>query len=833
MINLKPSFEEEKKKIKKSFSTENSGLKNCRRNSDLVDKVINQIFSYQKKEKKISFEKFFISAVGGYGRRQLAPFSDIDLLFVYDDKKIEDVESLVKDFLYPLWDLGLKVGYAVRSLKESIVYSGKDQIIKTSMLDTRLVCGSKKLFNELLFNFFKQISKKPIVFIDEKINERRNRIKLIGFDYFKNEPNIKESEGSLRDLNLISWGLKVLEIIKKSYGAEQCKFLTKFEKKKIKLCTEFLLTMRCHLHYESDRLNDKLSFDYQKIISEKLSFTKKKSTNTKVELMMRMYFEQIRVIKVLTQNLIGNMREFIRLNGKIKGTIDFRKTKEKVKSNVFSSLRDIHFQREIINNIEKINSKYFFSKNNIENFKKFLLADSNDEFIHLCEIGVVGKILPEFSRIQNLTQFDRYHALTVGQHTLKALSTLKGLKKNNRKESFYKFAKKIFSKNFNKKPLYFATLFHDFGKGLDGNHHKKGAKIAESIVSKLNENKEIARETSWLVENHLLLSEFAFKKDIQDFSVIKNISSLITNIDRLNSLFILTVADISAVDHGIWNDWKANLLESLYLKIEEEILNPEIENSVNKKIQLIKDKILTTSKSLKKLELQEFAKITYPNYWLLQAPESIKFQIEKFFLKGKKIKLFDFHISQNLEKKFFKLTLVTKDRPSLFLDIISAFVLEKFSILEARIFTLDDGTVIDTFKFSFSNRNLLEEFEINEKITRLKNRLIDVKNQKIPTSLESSLKKGKVLKRKIDINFDNDSSKTYSVFEVVTNDRIGLLYDISKILIKNKFIISMAKISTNGDFVEDSFHLRNEFGFKIEQKDLIEKLKREIINFLT
>ena len=421
----------------------------------------------------------------------------------------------------------------------------------------------------------------------------------------------------------------------------------------------------------------------------------------------------------------------------------------------------------------------------------------------------------------------------MGQHTLKALSTLKGLKKNNRKESFYKFAKKIFSKNFNKKPLYFATLFHDFGKGLDGNHHKKGAKIAENIVLKLNENKEIARETSWLVENHLLLSEFAFKKDIQDFSVIKNISSLIKNIDRLNSLFILTVADISAVDHGIWNDWKANLLESLYLKIEEEILNPEIENSVNKKIQLIKDKILTTSKSLKKLELQEFAKITYPNYWLLQAPESIKFQIEKFFLKGKKIKLFDFHISQNLEKKFFKLTLVTKDRPSLFLDIISAFVLEKFSILEARIFTLDDGTVIDTFKFSFSNRNLLEEFEINEKITRLKNRLIDVKNQKIPTSLESSLKKEKILKRKIDINFDNDSSKTYSVFEVVTNDRIGLLYDISKILIKNKFIISMAKISTNGDFVEDSFHLRNEFGFKIEQKDLIEKLKREIINLLT
>ena len=147
------------------------------------------------------------------------------------------------------------------------------------------------------------------------------------------------------------------------------------------------------------------------------------------------------------------MREFIKSNGKIKGTIDFRKTKEKVENNVFSSLKDIHFQREIINNIEKIDSKYFFSKNNIENFKKFLLADSNDEFIHLCEIGVVGKILPEFSRIQNLTQFDRYHALTVGQHTLKALSTLKGLKKIIGKRVFINLQKKFSQKTLIKNPF--------------------------------------------------------------------------------------------------------------------------------------------------------------------------------------------------------------------------------------------------------------------------------------------------------------------------------------------------------------------------------------------
>ena len=830
--DLKKNYFQARESIRKSFFSNYSGIKNNKQNSDLIDKIISKIFfKIEKKNKKI-FKKFSITAVGGYGRKQLAPYSDIDLLFIHDLGNLEIVEEIVKEFLYPLWDLGLKIGYAVRSLKESITFSEKDQIIKTTMLDIRLICGSKDLFDKLLGNFFEKIKDKTNEFINEKIEEREQRIKEIGFDYFKNEPNLKGSEGSLRDLNLINWCIKALAISNYNNLNSADKLLTNNEKKKIRNGLEFLLTLRSHLHYESKRPNDKLTFDYQKIIAEKFSTKQKNSVNTKVEVMMNKYFKQIGEIKILTQNLSKNFLQSIKEKEKI--NIDnYSKIKNEVRENFFAKFDNLKFQRCLINYFEKIKSKDFRNKKNISEFKKILFSDSNEKFIRLCEIGVVGKIIPEFSRIQNLTQFDRYHALTVGQHTLKALTTLKELKNSKNSKGLYGFSKMIFMKNFSKKPLFYATLLHDIGKGLGGNHNQKGAEIARKIVLELDESDYVAYETSWLIENHLILSDFAFKKDIEDDSIIKKISETIYAKDRLNALFLLTVSDISAVDHGIWNEWKANLLESLYKKILEEINIPKIDDDLNKKIEKLKRKILSTSEVINKNQLQSFSKITYPDYWLLQSPEEIKFQIENFFLNTNSNRRFDFFVNKKKNKNFFELTLITNDRPSLFLDLISIFVAENISVFEARIFTLEDNTVIDTFKFSFSSVYKLKEFEIDQKIKVIKKKIMNMKESILPKYSIKKFKKVNFLKKKIDIKIDNNSSSTYTVMEVVTNDRVGLLYGISKILIKNNIIISMAKISTNGDFVEDSFHLRNNFGFKIKDKLFIAKLKKEIVDFLS
>ena len=359
--DLKKNYFQARESIRKSFFSNYSGIKNNKQNSDLIDKIISKIFfKIEKKNKKI-FKKLSITAVGGYGRKQLAPYSDIDLLFIHDLENLEIVEEIVKEFLYPLWDLGLKIGYAVRSLKESITFSEKDQIIKTTMLDIRLICGSKDLFDKLLGNFFEKIKDKTNEFINEKIEEREQRIKEIGFDYFKNEPNLKGSEGSLRDLNLINWCIKALAISNYNNLNSADKLLTNNEKKKIRNGLEFLLTLRSHLHYESKRPNDKLTFDYQKIIAEKFSTKQKNSINTKVEVMMNKYFKQIGEIKILTQNLSKNFLQSIKEKEKI--NIDnYSKIKSEVRENFFAKFDNLKFQRCLINYFEKIKSKDFRNK---------------------------------------------------------------------------------------------------------------------------------------------------------------------------------------------------------------------------------------------------------------------------------------------------------------------------------------------------------------------------------------------------------------------------------------------------------------------------------------
>ena len=308
------------------------------------------------------------------------------------------------------------------------------------------------------------------------------------------------------------------------------------------------------------------------------------------------------------------------------------------------------------------------------------------------------------------------------------------------------------------------------------------------MVLKFGENEKIAKEVSWLIENHLLLSEFGFKKDIEDYSIIKKISKKVDTLERLKGIYLLTVCDISAVDHGIWNDWKATLLEKLYLKIKDEIKKPK-KGSLNKKIEDIKNSVLFSSKIINKQKLEKFSKITYPNYWLLQNKGSIKYQIENFFLSENQLaKRFNFVIKKNKRFNFLEIIVVTNDRPSLFLDLITVILSENLSVHEARIFTLDDGMVIDTFIVSYNyNKNFLAS-EIKRKIDSLNKKFTDLsKGKTLPISYVFKNTKNKIIERN-EINFDNKTSSTYTVLEVITNDKPGLLYDISKILLKIKLL---------------------------------------------
>ena len=828
---FKDIFIKKKDHLRKEFYKHHKAIKTCKNISETSDEFLKKLFScFAKKNKKVS-RSISICAVGGYGRKQLAPFSDLDLLFLYSNEvNIKEVEEFIQFFIYPLWDLQLKVGYAVRSEKEAIDLSIKDHVIKTSMLDARFICGSKKIFKDTIYKFSSEVRMSGYDLLKDKIAEREEKLIDLGYDYFRNEPNIKESEGSLRDINLIFWALKIFTISKRK---QTSKLLSRNEKKKLSESLEFLLLVRCLLHYEARRSCDKLTFDFQHQIS-KIIFsrkTKNKDLQDSVEKMMRNYFFQIRKTKNLAQIIVRLIKENFEQNTHITSPkkINLDNIFIKFLDNLIKSKISVQEERLMFEFSQRIKSNTCKQIKIINYFKEIFFSEKMDKIFLLNDLGILQKIIPEFSKIMDLPQFDRYHSLTVGQHTLRALNILKDLKNKKLTNNTYKFVYKILKKNEDLKPLYYSTLLHDIGKGSGDDHTKVGSRISSKVLKRLNENNSTIIETRWLIENHLLMSDLAFKRDLGDFSVIKKAAKKINSMERLTNLFLLTALDISAVDQGLWNDWKARLLKTLYEKLEKEINRPSDAVSLNEKISLIKKDIIQNSKIISSSLVDNVSKITYPNYWLLQSKEMIAFQIEKFFVE-KKIDNFC-EIKKRSTENFFSVIIFTKDRPQLFLDLISIFTSEKISIHQARIFTLADETVIDTFTISLNlNKNLIYS---KKYLNELKQKLSLQKPQQFEETSEYNFSNRKFLKKKIEIFFDNKLSSTYTVLTVITNDRLGLLYDLSKLLLKSKLVIFTAKISTNGDFVEDSFHLRTQYGSKFTDENKIKVLESEIYKMLS
>jgi [protein-PII] uridylyltransferase len=828
---FKDIFIKKKDHLRKEFYKHHKAIKTCKNISETSDELLKELFScFANKNNKVS-RSISICAVGGYGRKQLAPFSDLDLLFLYSNEvNLKEVEEFIQFFIYPLWDLQLKVGYAVRSEKEAIDLSIKDHVIKTSMLDARFICGSKKIFKDTIYKFSSEVRMSGYDLLKDKIAEREEKLVDLGYDYFRNEPNIKESEGSLRDINLIFWALKIFTISKRK---QTSKLLTRNEKKKLSESLEFLLLIRCLLHYEARRSCDKLTFDFQHQIS-RIIFSKKtkdKGLQDSVEKMMKNYFFQIRKTKNLAQIIVRLIKENFEQNTQITSPkkINLDNIFSKFLENLINSKNSVQEERLMFEFSSRIKSNTYKQIKTINYFKEILFSEKIDKIFLLNDLGILQKIVPEFSKILDLPQFDRYHSLTVGQHTLRALNFLKDLKSKKLRNNTYKFVYKILKRNEDLKPLYYSTLLHDIGKGSGDDHSKVGSRISSKVLKRLNEDNSTISETRWLIENHLLMSDLAFKRDLGDFSVIKKAAKKINSMERLINLFLLTALDISAVDQGLWNDWKARLLKTLYEKLEKEINRPSSVVSLNEKISLIKKDIIENSKVITSSIIDNVSRITYPNYWLLQSKEMITFQIEKFFEKKKIGNVCE--IRKRSTENFFSVIIFTKDRPQLFLDLISIFTSEKISIHQARIFTLADETVIDTFTISLNlNKNLVYS---KKYLNELKQKLSLQKPLQFEKASQYNFSNRNFLKKKIEIFFDNKLSSTYTVLTVITNDRLGLLYDLSKVLLKSKLVIFTAKITTNGDFVEDSFHLRTEYGSKFTNEYKIKDLESQIYTMLS
>ena len=860
--NLINSFFKKKSEIEHSFYKNNNGLKTCLDLSKITDVLIQKIYKKILIKNNLTENDLIITAVGGYGRKHLAPFSDLDIMFVPFSKK-KEIKDSIEAILYLFWDCGFRVGHSVRKLDELIGEAQSDLSTQTSVIDMRKICGSEtkfKLLETRLNFFFKEYPIKK--FYDLKITERLAIIKQENNSLYFLEPNIKEGAGGLRDLNILFWFLK------RFFGTDDLHLLEKenkifnSEKKKILKSLNFLMTVRCYMHFINKGEKEKLTFHLQQIISEKMRY-KNRKLNLQVERFMKHLYLQTRNIQFLCKHLPKsllfpsekNLENIKKLNDDIILSGNFIRIKDE---NIFlkksENLINIFFESVKLKiPIHPSAFRFFFDK--MTSFDQILIKDIStrlkfetiifqnvfeDTMDVLNECGVISKLIPDFSKINFKTQFDLHHAYTVDQHTINALNLLRKINSDNIKIKFLAHPSIVFKKVRHPRRLFLSVLFHDIGKGFEKSHQEKGADIARKVLPKLGYSRKDIGEICWLVQNHLIFSEFAFKKDLEEKSEIKSFTRKIQSLEKLQLLYLLTVVDVASVNPKSWNSWKGSLLERLYQKCLEEIQKPlflriEIfDEKIKKKIKRIQKKVFFNLEKNTEKDFNNFCNITISEFWTSQPIEKIAHQIDFFFLGSELLKEDNVLIENSKVKGILEVSVVTKNRRKLLLDIIETFIIFEMNVLEARIFTFKNDLVIDTFKITPSSKLKLNENDLEEKKKNLSKYMNEnlKKQKKLKNLFAAEELVNRSIKDSKSVDIDIASSEIYYIIKVTSNDRQFLLYDILQIILKEKLSISVAKISTTLDYIEDIFYIKKKENKKVSKNNNLSKLKESLLRII-
>ena len=539
-------------------------------------------------------DKLSIIAVGGYGRGNLAPGSDIDILILTPYKITPRIEQIVETLLYILWDLKLKVGYAIRSLEDNISKAKLDNTICTALLDARLISGDQDLWIQFNSVFKLEIlNKLKEKYFYEKIKERDVRHKKMGDSRYLLEPNIKEGKGGLRDLNTIRWIISFLYQGNSAKEYLSLGLMTNKEASFYNKAEKYFMTLRSMMHYYSKNNSDRLTFDLQLSIAEKLGY-KSHSGSTPIERLMKHYYLFAKDVGYLTKSVLENIENnnfktdksfFKKLVFNIKknkngvfefygNSIHLAKTEKNIepldifRAYDFSAKYDLSLSNDLINiiklnirkvdtlrNSKKANTFFINVLTNINNSEKVLRSMS--------EIGLLGRFIPDFQKVVARVQHDMYHTYTVDEHTINAIGILRKID-NGELKSKFDLASEVIKKIVSKKVLYIALFLHDIAKGRGGDHSILGGEVAQNLCPRFGLNADETETVVWLVENHLLMSHVAFKRDLQDPNTIIDLKKRIQSPELLKLLYVLTVADITAVGPEIWNSWKDNLLKIVY-----------------------------------------------------------------------------------------------------------------------------------------------------------------------------------------------------------------------------------------------------------------------------
>jgi len=843
-----------------------------RANAYMIDQLIRGIYDFTLKSvypaaNPTTGEVMSITATGGYGRGEMAPFSDIDLMFLLPYKLTAHSEQVVEFILYTLWDLGLKVGHATRSIDEAIRLARDDMTIRTSLLEARWLWGDQAMFKEFKRRYFEEIAEKTgLAFVEAKLAERDARHERMGDTRYVLEPNIKEGKGGLRDLQTLYWIAKYLYRVDDVKQLEKLGVLTARDVRTFAKAEAFLWTVRCHLHYLNGRAEERLTFNVQNEISSRMNYADRAGVKG-VERFMKHYFLIAKDVGDLTRILCAVLEEqhkksrqrfkfpsfgfrkreiedFIVDGDRL--TVDGKDAFKKAPVKLLRLFRlaqrhdlDVHPNalRLVTQNLKLIDRKLQNDPESNRLFMEMLTgADPEVTLMRLNEAGVFGRFVPDFGRVVAQMQYDMYHVYTVDEHTIRAIGILKGIEEGRLKQD-HPVSCAVIGEVQSLRVLYVAVLLHDIAKGRGGNHSEIGADIALELGPRLGLNDWETETVSWLVRYHLLMSNTAFKRDIYNAKTIRDFVAVVQSPERLRLLLILTVADIRAVGPNVWNAWKAGLLRELYYRAREEMTGGMPHERRGERVESARARLKEKLAGWPAAEIDRHLARGYADYWLAFDTDTLAHHAN--FIREAETCNLGLHIETRVEpeRDVTEITIYAQDHPGLFAKIAGAMALSGASVVDAKIMTLANSMALDTFWVQDASGHA---YAAGDRLTRLTKRVADALSGRINPGRELDAAQTKALPSRTKVFkvpprvlIDNKASDQHTVIEINGRDRPGLLHDLTAALTASGLQISSAHIATFGERVIDVFYVKDVFGLKVDREDKLELLRRRLLEAIS
>lgn len=834
----------------------------------LTDQLIRVIHDYVVEHvypvaNRTTAERLAILAVGGYGRAEMCPHSDVDIAFITPMKRSPWCEQVIEAMLYLLWDLGLKVGHSSRTVADTMRLAKEDLSIRTALLEGRIIWGDQAVYEELRTRFWNEVANgKERQFLTQKLEERNQRHKRMGDSRYVVEPNVKDGKGGLRDLQTLYWIGKFSHRVASAADLVDVGLLTKAEYRSFRRAEGFLLAVRCHMHVLTGRAEDRLTFDLQRQVAERMNFADRPGKSA-VERFMQFYFLQAKRVGSLTGVFLAHLEE--------------QSTKTRTRSGFFAgwSAKPRKLKGYVVEGGRiKAPGDKWFADDPVRLVEVFQIAESEGLEVHpetmrqadrdsklidasvrkdkranvlfldllagrkdpetalrwMNEAGVFGRFVPDFGRVNAQMQFDMYHHYTVDEHTIRAIGLLSQIERGLL-EADHPRATNIIHKVSSRRALYVAVLLHDIAKGRGGDHSVLGAEVALKLCPRFGLDEKETEIVSWLVLQHLLMSSTAQKRDLTDPKTVEDFVTEVKTLDRLRNLAILTAVDIRAVGPGTWNSWKGQLLGELFDAAQERLRLGHKRTGRAQRVAARKEgvgRVLGDKAYL----VEKLDRVLSDAYWIAE-PEDI---IAKNLIQYEEARRIAEHLSIHCEvdedRGATLVSVISADHPGLFYRIAGGIHLAGANIIDARIHTAMNGYAIDNFLVQDMHG---KPFSEEQQIARLKQGIHDAllaQVELVPKLAARPLahSRAKAFKVAPRVNFDNTASNHFTVIEVTARDRPALLNRLAHALFKANLIIQSAHITAYGESAADTFYITDLTGAKVTAPGRLAEIEAALLD---